>query len=178
MHIYKHKVVTDIFLDKALVSLLAVFFNCSLIDDISLFGLYFNKITYQLTCTYLHSIIQRNSSSASCISNLKSSLFMHISDNFYVQIKKEQKKHYLPQNSSQLGLKDVILCELCWQYASRISSQGGAQLKKLRRAEVFRVKNRDFTTKNHIFSNFRGGECRVRPPLDPPLVRVRLLSDG
>jgi hypothetical protein len=29
---------------------------------------------------------------------------------------------------------------------------------------VFRVKNHDFTPKNHIFSNFRG-----RPPLDPPL---------
>ena len=45
--------------------------------------------------------------------------------------------------------------------------EGGA-LKKLRRAEgggkiagVFRVKNHDFTPKNHIFSNFR-----VRPP--PP----------
>ena len=42
----------------------------------------------------------------------------------------------------------------------------GAHLKKLRRAEagakivgVFRVKNHDFTPKNHIFSNFR-----VRPP--------------
>ena len=41
---------------------------------------------------------------------------------------------------------------------SRISSQGGAQLKKLRRAEggakifgIFRVKNHDFTPKNHIF---------------------------
>ena len=40
----------------------------------------------------------------------------------------------------------------------------GALLKKLRRAEggakffgVFRVKNHDFTPKNHIFSNFRGG---------------------
>jgi hypothetical protein len=40
----------------------------------------------------------------------------------------------------------------------------GAPLKKLRRAEggakffgVFRVKNHDFTPKNHIFSNFRGG---------------------
>ena len=34
---------------------------------------------------------------------------------------------------------------------------------------VFRVKNHDFTPKNHIFSNFRGGH-RVRPPpLDPPL---------
>jgi hypothetical protein len=39
----------------------------------------------------------------------------------------------------------------------------GAHLKKLRRAEggakmfgVFRVKNHDFTAKNHIFSNFRG----------------------
>ena len=41
---------------------------------------------------------------------------------------------------------------------------GGAHLKKLRRAKgganifgVFRVKNHDFTPKNHIFSNFRGG---------------------
>jgi hypothetical protein len=40
----------------------------------------------------------------------------------------------------------------------------GPHLKKLRRAEegtknfgVFRVKNHDFTPKNHIFSNFRGG---------------------
>ena len=40
---------------------------------------------------------------------------------------------------------------------------GGAYLKKLRRAEgggkiveVFRVKNHDFTPKNHIISNFRG----------------------
>jgi hypothetical protein len=40
----------------------------------------------------------------------------------------------------------------------------GAHLKKLRRAEgctkivgVFRVKNHDFTPKNHIFSNFRRG---------------------
>jgi hypothetical protein len=30
---------------------------------------------------------------------------------------------------------------------------------------VFHVKNHDFTPKkNHIFSNFRGGERRVRPP--------------
>jgi hypothetical protein len=50
-------------------------------------------------------------------------------------------------------------------------------LEKLRRVEggakifgVFRVKNHDFTPKNHIFSNFKGGACRVRPPpLDPPL---------
>jgi hypothetical protein len=49
---------------------------------------------------------------------------------------------------------------------------GGEHLKKLRRAEggaknfgVFRVKNHDFTPKNNIFSNFRGGGARrVRPP--------------
>jgi hypothetical protein len=34
---------------------------------------------------------------------------------------------------------------------------------------VFRVKNHDFTQKNHIFSNFRGGGGRVTPSLDPPL---------
>ena len=48
---------------------------------------------------------------------------------------------------------------------------GGAHLKKLRRAEggakmfgVFRVKNHDFTPKNHIIYNLRGGARRVRPP--------------
>jgi hypothetical protein len=35
---------------------------------------------------------------------------------------------------------------------------------------VFRVKNHDFTPKNHIFSNFRGGVCRVRPPGSTPEV--------
>ena len=51
---------------------------------------------------------------------------------------------------------------------------GGAHLKKLRRAQgganifgVFRVKNHDFTPKNHIVSNFRGGH-----PLDPPTMIV------
>ena len=33
---------------------------------------------------------------------------------------------------------------------------------------VFRLKNHDYTPKNHIFPNFRGGARRVRP-LDPPL---------
>jgi hypothetical protein len=44
----------------------------------------------------------------------------------------------------------------------------GAHLKKMRRAEggakmfgVFRVKNHDFTPKNHIFSNFRVGVKKV-----------------
>jgi hypothetical protein len=60
---------------------------------------------------------------------------------------------------------------------------GGAHLKKLHRAEggakifgVFRVKNHDFTPKNHIFSNFRGGARRVRPPLDPPLYMARFIN--
>ena len=60
--------------------------------------------------------------------------------------------------------------------------RGGAQLKKLRRAEggakifgVFRVKNHDFTPKNHIFSNFRGGGRGVRP-LDPPWYVVLICS--
>ena len=52
---------------------------------------------------------------------------------------------------------------------------GGAHLKKLRRAEggakmfgVFRVKNHDFTPKNLIFSNFRGGRAGCPPP--PPWI--------
>jgi len=47
----------------------------------------------------------------------------------------------------------------------------GAHFKKSRRAEggakifwVFRVKNHDFTQKNHIFSNFRGGGGAARAP--------------
>ena len=53
---------------------------------------------------------------------------------------------------------------------------GGIYLKKLRWVEggakifgVFRVKNHDFTPKNHIFSNFRG---RRAPPLDPSLIHT------
>jgi hypothetical protein len=38
-------------------------------------------------------------------------------------------------------------------------AEGGAKI-----FGVFRVKNHDFTPKNHIFSNFRGGARRVRPP--------------
>jgi len=52
---------------------------------------------------------------------------------------------------------------------------GEAHLKKSRRAErgakfvwVFRMKNHDFTQKNHIFSNFRGARAGCAP-LDPPL---------
>ena len=53
----------------------------------------------------------------------------------------------------------------------------GAHLKELRRAEggakivgVFRVKNHDFTPKNHIFFPILGGARAGCPPsLDPPL---------
>ena len=47
----------------------------------------------------------------------------------------------------------------------------GEHLKKLRREEggakicvAFRVKNHDFTPKNHIFSNIRGGGAPGAPP--------------
>ena len=51
----------------------------------------------------------------------------------------------------------------------------GAHLKKLPRAEggskifgVSRMKNHDFTPKNHIFFNFRGGSAPGAPPLQFP----------
>jgi predicted membrane protein len=42
--------------------------------------------------------------------------------------------------------------------------KGGALKKIASSGGVFRVKNHDFMPKNHIFSNFRGGARRVRPP--------------
>ena len=53
---------------------------------------------------------------------------------------------------------------------SRISSQGGAHLKKLRRAEGGAKICWGISCVNHFFSNFRGDARRVRPPLDPPLI--------
>jgi hypothetical protein len=51
-------------------------------------------------------------------------------------------------------------------------------LKKLRRAEggaifflVFRVKNHDFTPKNHIFFNFWGGGVACAPGKPPSWIR-------
>ena len=44
----------------------------------------------------------------------------------------------------------------------------GAHLKKLRRAEGGAIFLGVFRVKNHIFSNFRGGVRRVRPPPPPP----------
>ena len=53
----------------------------------------------------------------------------------------------------------------------------GGALKKIAPSEgrreifwVFRVKNHDFTPKNHIFSNFRRTRAGCSPPLDPPLL--------
>jgi hypothetical protein len=58
---------------------------------------------------------------------------------------------------------------------------GGAHLKKLRRAEVgtknfgvFRVKNHDFTPKNHIFSNFKVGGARARAAGSAPAMHTYL----
>ena len=42
---------------------------------------------------------------------------------------------------------------------------------------VFRVKNHDFTPKNHIFSNFRGGGGGCGAPLDPPLKWLETYKD-
>ena len=46
----------------------------------------------------------------------------------------------------------------------KIAPSGGGREKFW----VFRVKNHDFTPKNHIFSNFRGARAGCAP-LDPPL---------
>ena len=58
---------------------------------------------------------------------------------------------------------------------------GGAHLKKMRRAGGgaklfggFRVKNHDFTPKNHIFSNFRGARAPGAPP--PGSAPVNVIS--
>ena len=49
----------------------------------------------------------------------------------------------------------------------RIAPSGGRR----ENVRVLRVKNHDFTPKNHIFSNFRGrAPGATPPPLDPPLI--------
>ena len=76
---------------------------------------------------------------------------------------------------TQPGLRSTTLVTI--QGRIQDFKLGGAHLKKLCRAEggakifgVFRVKNHDFTKKNHIFSNFRGGAPRVRPPWIRPWI--------
>ena len=60
--------------------------------------------------------------------------------------------------------------DVCYTGADPGFQVRGAHLKKMRRAEgganifgVFRVKNHDFTPKNHIFSNFRGARAGCAP---------------
>ena len=60
-----------------------------------------------------------------------------------------------------------VSCEKSPFYPQKIIffpiAEGGANI-----LGVFRVKNHDFTPKNNIFSNFRGGARRVRSPGSAP----------
>ena len=93
-------------------------------------------------------------------------------------------------NISAISCRSVLLVEetgennhiyhiMLYRVQGRIQDfkLGGAHLKILRRMEggvnifgVFRVKNYDFTPKNHIFPILRGAHRCAPPPLDPPLV--------
>jgi hypothetical protein len=78
----------------------------------------------------------------------------------------------------------IVLCfsvSLTIQGRMQDFKLGGAHLKKLRRAGggakisgVFRVKNHDFTPKNHIFSNFRA--LPERPPGSAPADTICLAT--
>ena len=87
------------------------------------------------------------------------------------------KGHLSDVNTTGFYLKCPVVCisraSTRWYSAADPGFQvrGGAHLKKLRRTEggakifeVFRVKNHDFTQKNHIFSNFTGGRAPGAPP--------------
>ena len=53
--------------------------------------------------------------------------------------------------------------------------RGGALKKIAKFVWAFRMKNHDFTPKNHIFSNFGGGRAPgAPPPLNPPLATASL----
>ena len=92
-------------------------------------------------------------------------------------------KHYISLLVKYVHNTHYLLKPIPYYYHVVLSTQGriqdfklgrgGAHLKKLRLAEggakifgVVRVKNHDFTPKNHIFSNFRGGAGCAPPP--PP----------
>ena len=74
---------------------------------------------------------------------------------------------YLGSFKSNIPVPLKFMLILLWYSGADPGFQvrgGGAHLKKMRRAEgdlkivgVFRVKNHDFSPKNHIFSNVRGG---------------------
>ena len=74
-------------------------------------------------------------------------------------------------------LFNLVLSSPCSSKYSSGADRGfqvkGGALKKIAPSEggakifgVFRVKNNDFTPKNHIFTNFRGGGAQGAPP--PP----------
>jgi hypothetical protein len=67
----------------------------------------------------------------------------------------------------RLFQKRVVRTDVANQGRIQDFKLGGTHLKKMRRAEggakifgIFRVKNHDFTPKNHIFSNC-GGRCEI-----------------
>jgi hypothetical protein len=53
---------------------------------------------------------------------------------------------------------------------------GGARKTIAPSGGVFRVKNHDFTQKNHIFSNFRGGGGAGFPPPGAPPEMSNILA--
>jgi hypothetical protein len=80
---------------------------------------------------------------------------------------------YLKKNAPSGGRREYfwgISCEKSRFYAKKSYffpiAEGGTK-----NFWVFRVKNHDFTQKNHIFSNFMGSARRelAPTPLDPPL---------
>ena len=84
------------------------------------------------------------------------------------------QSQYLDVLSSEIEKNLYKICIL--QGRIQDFKLGRAHLKKLRRAEgvanifgVFRVKNHDYTPKNHIYSNFRGGRGGAGCP--PPWIR-------
>jgi hypothetical protein len=80
-------------------------------------------------------------------------------------------------NTDLHDITEVLLNTINPNHTRGRSSGGEGALKKIapsggrhENIGVFRVKNHNFTPKNHIFSNFRRGMRWVRPtPLDLPL---------
>ena len=77
---------------------------------------------------------------------------------------------------SGLFLSEYIYCPVT---DPGFQVRGGANFKKLRRAEggaknvgLFRVKNHYFMPKNLMFSNFRGGRRMRAPPGSTPVVYI------
>ena len=69
----------------------------------------------------------------------------------------------------------VRLGDIC-RGGSRISSQGGRTLKIL--FGVFRVKNRHFTQKIHLFQFQEGSAPGAPPSLDPPLIQELRVAES